>query len=298
MKFYFSDRYNVPLPANHTFPMQKYFLLRKMLLERKIVSESELIESSPVRADDLVLAHSADYVQSILLGTVSADLMRRIGFPWSEDLVVRALAAAGGTMSAAQSALEDGFSGNLAGGTHHAHRAEGEGYCIFNDFAIAIRHLIQNGKIERAAIVDLDVHQGNGNASILGGRDDIYILSIQGERNFPFRRVDSTVDVDLPDGTSDFLYLETLSKFLPAVIEFKPDIVFYQAGVDPLKEDRLGRLALSLEGLTRRDTMVFEQAKSAGVPVCLAIGGGYALPVELTVTAHANTFAAARSVFG
>jgi acetoin utilization deacetylase AcuC-like enzyme len=170
-----------------------------------------------------------------------------------------------------------------------------DGNAAFGDTAIMLR---QNGKIERAAIVDLDVHQGNGNASILGGRDDIYILSIQGERNFPFRRVDSTVDVDLPDGTSDFLYLETLSKFLPAVFEFKPDIVFYQAGVDPLKEDRLGRLALSLEGLIQRDRMVFEQAKSAGVPVCLAIGGGYALPVELTVTAHANTFVAARSVFG
>ncbi len=297
MKLYFSDRYEVRLPPDHSFPMRKYFLLRKRLIERGIVTDADLIESSPARADDLVLAHSPEYVQSVLLGTISADAMRRIGFPWSEDLVVRALAAAGGTIAAANTALAEGFSGNLAGGTHHAHWSEGEGFCIFNDFAMAIRHLFQQGLCKKAAIIDLDVHQGNGNASILAGRDDVFFLSIQGEKNFPVRRYSATVDIDLPDGTGDDEYLERLSTALPAIFEFGPDIILYQAGVDPLKEDRLGRLALTLEGLWERDHMVFEAAKKAGVPVCAAIGGGYATPIELSVEAHANTFGAARRVY-
>lgn len=297
MKAYYSDRYAVPLPEGHTFPIVKYELLRRRLVTRGVLKEAELEEAPLVDVEILLSAHSAEYVRGILSGSVDADVMRRIGFPWSRSLAERALASAGGTWAAAQDALSGMFACNLGGGTHHAHRDTGEGFCVFNDFACAIRSLIQRGRIERAAIVDLDVHQGNGNASMLGGREDVMIFSMQGEKNFPVRRNASTIDVDLADNTTDEEYLAKLREHLPRVIEFKPGLLLYQAGVDPLREDRLGRLSLSLQGLYERDRIVFEACKTSGVPVCMALGGGYAEPIDLTVEAHINTIKAAQAVF-
>lgn len=297
MKAFYSDRYTVRLPEGHPFPMAKYELLRRRAVSTGILRESDLVEASLVDVEVLLSAHSMEYVRSILSGSVSADVMRRIGFPWSRELAERSLASAGGTFEAAIAALQEKAACNLGGGTHHAHRDTGEGYCVFNDFACTIRFLIQQGKIARALIIDLDVHQGNGNASMLGGRDDVFIFSMQGEKNFPVRRNSSNIDVDLPDGTGDEEYLRQLEANLPRLFEFKPDILFYQAGVDPLHEDTLGRLSLTLEGLYRRDRMVFEAALNAGVPVCAAAGGGYARPIDLTVSAHLNTIRAMREVF-
>lgn len=297
MKAYYSDRYKLDLPDGHTFPIVKYELLRRRLITRGVLEEAELEESPLAGVEILLSAHSADYVRGILSGSVAADVMRRIGFPWSRSLAERALASVGGTFAAAESALSGVFACNLGGGTHHAHRDSGEGFCVFNDFACTIRSLIQRGRIERAAIVDLDVHQGNGNASMLGGREDVLILSIQGAKNFPVRRNASSIDVDLADGTSDEEYLASLKEHLPKVLEFKPGLLLYQAGVDPLREDRLGRLSLSPQGLYERDRIVFEACKSAGIPVCMALGGGYAEPIDLTVEAHINTVKAARAVF-
>jgi len=202
----------------------------------------------------------------------------------------------GGAVAAAEAALEFGLSGQLAGGTHHAHRDFGAGYCVFNDFAIAALKVLAEGWARRVAIVDLDVHQGDGNAAILAGHPDVFVFSMQGAKNFPHHRVASDLDVDLPDGTGDDAYLRALADHLPAVFDFRPDLVLYQAGVDPLAEDRLGRLALTLDGLAKRDRLVLTECRSRGIPVSLGLGGGYADPIDLSVQAYANTYAVAREV--
>jgi acetoin utilization deacetylase AcuC-like enzyme len=203
----------------------------------------------------------------------------------------------GGCLAAARAALEFGAAGNLAGGTHHAHRNAGEGYCVFNDIAVSFMNLRHENLISRAAIVDLDVHQGNGNSSILGGREDVFIFSMHGEKNYPFRKVPSTLDIGLRDGTGDEEFLELLEKALPQVFAFEPEMVFYQAGVDPLKEDSLGKLSLTLDGLMRRDHMVLSECRKRGIPVSLSMGGGYAKPIALTVEAHVGTYRMVREVF-
>jgi acetoin utilization deacetylase AcuC-like enzyme len=204
----------------------------------------------------------------------------------------------GGAVAAARSALATGVSGQLAGGTHHAHRAFGSGFCVFNDLAVAALTLLDEGRIERVAILDLDVHQGDGNAAILGGRQDVLVVSLHGAKNFPFRRVPSSLDVDLPDGTEDAAYLRALHDALPAVEGFRPDLLLYLSGADPLAQDRLGRLSLSFEGMAERDRTVFEFCRRRGLPVSIAIGGGYADPISDSVTAYANTFRMAGEVFG
>jgi acetoin utilization deacetylase AcuC-like enzyme len=218
--------------------------------------------------------------------------MRRIGFPWSEQLVRRTLASAGGTLAAAADALAGGFGGNLAGGTHHAFRAEGSGFCVFNDIAIAIRKM---GR--RAAVIDLDVHQGDGTAAIFEHDPGVLTVSLHGEHNFPFRKQRSRIDIGLPDGAGDEEYLRRLADVLPRVVEFRPRVVFYQSGVDPLRGDRLGRLSLSFEGLRGRDRMVFEMCGLQGFPLVLTLGGGYSDPISLTVKAHANTYRDALEFF-
>jgi acetoin utilization deacetylase AcuC-like enzyme len=204
----------------------------------------------------------------------------------------------GGAVAAARAAMRDGLSGQLAGGTHHAHYDFGSGYCVFNDFAVAALALLADKTVERVAIIDLDVHQGDGNAAILSPRPDVFVLSIHGEKNFPFRKQASDTDVDLPDGTEDGAYLRALADALPAVWDFRPDIVLYQAGVDPLGEDRLGRMALTYDGLIKRDALVLTEARTRGVPVSMAIGGGYADPIEVSVEAYANTYRVAKDIYG
>jgi acetoin utilization deacetylase AcuC-like enzyme len=267
--------------------MRKYKLLREALAS----DERFAFEPAPFAPRHTIeLIHDAGYVDAFMTGTLPDAVMRRIGFPWSLQLVRRTLASVGGTLEAARNALCLGWGGNLAGGTHHAFRAEGAGFCVFNDIAVAIAALRGDGSIARAAVVDLDVHQGDGTACIFECDPDVLTLSIHGSNNFPFRKRSSRVDVALPDGTGDEEYLDAVRCALPAVSEFKPDIVFYQSGVDALASDKLGRLALTHAGLVARDRIVFEFCRRIRTPYVVTLGGGYAEPIELTVEAHANTF--------
>jgi acetoin utilization deacetylase AcuC-like enzyme len=297
LRVFYSDKYTVELPIGHRFPMEKYRLVRLGLLREGILSGDELFEPHLATRENILLAHTPEYFDAICSGSIDPKLMRKIGFPWSQALVVRSLASVGGALCAAEEALLNGVSGNLAGGTHHALADGGEGYCVFNDIAVVILQLIKQGSIKRAAIVDLDVHQGNGNSSILGSRPDVFILSMHGDKNYPFRKVPSTLDIALPDGTGDEEYLTRLKEALPVVLDFRPDIIFYQAGVDPLKEDVLGRLSLSMAGLEERDRLVLSQCKKFAIPISLALGGGYAKPIELTVSAHMQTYRVLKEIF-
>lgn len=297
MRFYYPDVEDMPVPAGHRFPVGKYRLLRAAVEREEILPRESLAASPPAGPDDLLRAHSAAYVDAMLDGSVSKDIIRRIGLPWSETLMRRSRATVGGAMAAARSALEYGVSGQLAGGTHHAHRDFGSGFCVFNDLAVTALTLLEKKAVDRIAILDLDVHQGDGNAAILKERPDVFVVSVHGEKNFPFRKVPSDLDVELPDGTEDAAYMRALLDALPTVAAFKPDLLLYLSGADPLKQDRLGRLSLSFQGLVERDRIVFELCRRRGIPVSVAIGGGYADPIADSVTVYANTFRTAREVF-
>lgn len=298
MRVFHCDQYAVPLPPGHRFPMEKYRLLRELLLERGVLSPDRLRASVPISREDLARVHTPRYLDALWTGTLSEAEVRRLGFPWSEDLLLRSRASVGGTVGAARAALEDGLSGNLAGGTHHAFPDHGEGYCVFNDIAVAIRVLQAERRIQRAVVVDLDVHQGNGTAAVFEGDDSVFTFSIHGEHNFPFRKQRSSRDVGLPDGVDDSTYLDVLATHLPEVLEAAgADILFYQAGVDPLAEDALGRLSLSHAGMRERDRLVLEAAWHRGLPLVLTLGGGYAKPIAATLEAHVGTYQTALSVF-
>ncbi|MGA2592331.1 MAG: histone deacetylase [Bryobacteraceae bacterium] len=295
LRLFYCDHHSIPLPAGHKFPMQKYGLLRDLLTAAGMFE----LEAAPFAARETIeLAHDAAYVRGFLEGTLEPRVMRRIGFPWSEDLVRRTLASLGGTLSAARDALDTGFGGNLAGGTHHAFRGEGSGFCVFNDIAVAISRLRAQGQVRKAAVVDLDVHQGDGTALIFQDDPDVLTFSMHARNNFPFRKQRSRIDVDLPDGIGDEEYLAALDAVLPQVVAFEPEIVFYQSGVDPLAGDKLGRLALTHAGLLARDCRVMALAKAHRIPLVVTLGGGYADPISLTAEAHANTFRVAAEVFG
>jgi acetoin utilization deacetylase AcuC-like enzyme len=298
MRVFVVDRFPVPLPPGHRFPGEKYSLLRARVVEAGVLTDGELTEAPPATRAELLCAHTAEYVDAIFDGSIDEKRMRRIGLPWSPELVGRARASVGAQLMAARAALDDGVAGALTGGTHHAHADFGAGYCVFNDIAVAARTLLGEGRVARVAVVDLDVHQGDGNAAILGGDRRVYLLSLHGGNNFPFGKVPSTVDIELPDATGDAGYLAALEDALPGVFAFAPDLVFYQAGVDPLAEDTLGRLALTFEGLMARDRMVLAACKARGVPVSLSLGGGYARPIALTVEAYVNTYRVAKAIYG
>jgi acetoin utilization deacetylase AcuC-like enzyme len=223
--------------------------------------------------------------------------MRRIGLPWSDVLVKRAMASVGGTLAAAQDALENGWGGTLGGGTHHAFRAEGAGFCVFNDIAVSIQFLRKSGRIRRAAVIDLDVHQGDGTAEIFRGDSGVFTLSIHCQSNFPFRKQQSTLDLALPDGVEDEEYLSHLNQALPEVLAFRPEIVFYQSGVDCLATDVLGHLSMTHQGLIARDHKVMQTVRAAGIPLVLTSGGGYSSPIELSAEAHANTYRTAWQLY-
>ena len=278
--------------------MPKYRLLRERLIDERTVGPDELIASDPIALDALLLAHETAYVEAVAYGQLPDDAVRRLGFPWSEQLVQRSRASVSGTVAAARTALGEGIAGNLAGGTHHAFADHGEGYCVFNDHAVAIRLLQLEGLIERAAVVDLDVHQGNGTAAIFAGDDSVFTFSMHGARNYPFRKQRSSLDVELPDGCEDEEYLALLSRHLPEVLgAARADILFYQGGVDPLAQDSLGRLRLTHAGLRSRDRMVLSAARDRDLPVVLTLGGGYAKPVEASVEAHCGTYREAATLF-
>jgi len=283
MVLYYCDHLELPLPPGHRFPVTKY----KMLRERLAATGLFDLQPAPLASRaDLVRVHESSYIDAFLTGTLSAQAIRRIGFPWSPGLVQRTLASAGSTLASSRRALVHGWGGGLAGGTHHAFRNEGSGFCVVNDIAIAIEALRQDGAIRRAAVVDLDVHQGDGTAAIFEADPDVLTISLHGKNNFPFRKQQSKIDVEFADGTGDDEYLSELSRILPEVQRFSPDIVFFQSGVDALATDRLGKLSLTPSGMRRRDEMVL----SLPFPLVVTLGGGYSDPIEATVEAHFATF--------
>jgi acetoin utilization deacetylase AcuC-like enzyme len=295
VRLFYCDHFEIPLPPGHRFPIEKYRLLRE-----SIACEGfwQLEPATPAPVETIALAHDPEYVSQFIHGTLPASAMRRIGLPWSQGLVNRTLASAGGTLGATRDALDGGFGGTLAGGTHHAFRSEGSGFCVFNDVAIAIYSLRATGRALRAAVVDLDVHQGDGTAHFFEHDPDVLTISLHGAHNFPFRKQHSKVDVELPDQTGDEEYLRALDSVLPRVPDFEPDIVFYLSGVDALATDVLGRLALTPEGLKARDVRVIGECHRRRMPLVITLGGGYSKPIELTAEAHANTFRVAAEIYG
>lgn len=288
MLAFYADHFVLPLPEGHRFPMCKYSMLREAVV--RDVAGLALVEAPRAGDDALLLAHTREYVDSVSRGQLDAARQREIGFPWSEAMVERSRRSAGATIEACRTALREGIAVNLAGGTHHAYADKGGGFCVFNDAAIAARQLRRDGLVTRVAVVDLDVHQGNGTASIL--RDDpfVFTLSLHGEKNYPFRKEASDLDVGLPDGCDDDAYAEALQGALDTLFaRFAPDLIIYLAGADPHEGDRLGRLKLTLAGLARRDTLVFDAALRRGLPVAVAMAGGYGNHIEDTVAVHAQT---------
>jgi acetoin utilization deacetylase AcuC-like enzyme len=299
MRLFPSDRYPLPLPEGHRFPAAKYAALRRRLETHAAAGAAlEFIEPHAATDDELVRVHDRAYVGRVLAGTLSAAEIRRIGFPWSEALVERSLRSTGAAVDAAAAALADGVAASLAGGTHHAGTDWGEGFCLFNDTAVAARELQARGLVRRVVILDCDVHQGNGTAEIFSRDESVFTMSIHGARNFPLRKHPGSLDVPLADGTGDEAYLEALG---PAVQESfergRPDLVFYIAGADPYEGDRLGRLGLTKQGLLERDRLVLGAARAAGLPVAIVCGGGYCDDIKSIVDIHAATMvlAAGRS---
>jgi acetoin utilization deacetylase AcuC-like enzyme len=293
-RIFSTDQYHITLPEGHKFPVLKYGMLRQIVEKEGLF---HLEHSSRADAETVSLAHDPAYVAGFSNGTLPSAAIRRIGLPWSQTLVNRAFASVGGTVSASLEALDHGWGATLGGGTHHAFRSEGAGFCVFNDIAVAIQFLRSRGLIRRAAVIDLDVHQGDGTAEIFQDDPEVFTLSIHGASNFPFRKKQSRLDVALPDGVEDAAYLQSLDEVLPAAFAFRPEIVFYQSGVDPLASDVLGRLSLSPQGLIERDRRVFGAARAFGAPFVLTSGGGYSRPIELSAEAHANTYRTAHEMF-
>ncbi len=331
MLFCYSPGYMMELPAQHRFPMGKYGALYDILRRDGLVRPADVVAPDEIEWAKLELVHTHEYLHDLAAGTLTPAAQRRLGFPWSHALVRRARLAAQGTLMAAEAALADGVATNLAGGTHHAFPDRGEGFCTLNDVAVTVRHLHRAGRLRRALIVDLDVHQGNGTAAIFGGDESTarpasmgapgvdagapdaaacngngaavsalaYTFSMHGAKNYPFRKERSHRDVPLPDGMGDEDYLALLRTHLEAaLLESRPELIFYLAGVDVLAGDRFGRLALSRDGLHRRDCHVLEAARASRVPIVLLLSGGYARTPEETADLHSSVHRAARKVFG
>lgn len=296
MRFFYPDTPDLPLPPGHRFPRGKYRLLRAQIEREGIIAASQLCPSPVATRNDLLLAHSRGYIDAVMAGTLSPQALKQIGLPWSDVLALRGCMVVGGAVAAAREALATGLSGQLAGGTHHAHAEFGSGFCVFNDLAVTALTLLAEGAVRRIAIVDLDVHQGDGNAAILAHEPRVLVASMHGARNFPFQKFTSDIDIALPDGTGDDDYIAALGPMLEQVAAFRPELVLYLSGADPLDSDRLGRLSLSFSGLIARDRMVFQLARTLTIPVSIAIGGGYADPISDSVEAYANTFRAAREI--
>ncbi|HEX8748575.1 MAG TPA: histone deacetylase [Pyrinomonadaceae bacterium] len=293
----YTQRYYADIGEGHVFPIRKFELVRDLLLAEGTLRPQEVVEPEPAAIEDVLLVHTPDYVTRLRNGSLTAREIRRLGLPWSKALVRRSFLASGGTLLAARNAMAEGVAANLAGGTHHAFPERGEGFCVLNDVAIAIRVLQRDRKITRAAVVDCDVHQGNGTAFIF--RDDarVFTFSMQGAKNYPLFKERSTLDVELADGTDDEAYLRTLEENLEKVMRHEPDILFYLGGADPFAGDKLGRLALSIEGLRARDEIVLTQCRERRVPVVTVMSGGYAADIRDTVEIHANTIRTARRLF-
>ncbi len=286
MKAYYTDHFVLPLPDGHRFPMEKYRLLRDYVSKTAGI---ELLEPRAASNMDLLRVHTEDYIQAVSGGKLTNAQNREIGFPWSEEMVERSRRSAGATIEACLSAMKEGVSVNLAGGTHHAYADKGSGFCVFNDAAVAAKY-VQNIKPTSVAIIDLDVHQGNGTAALLGQDPNCFTLSLHGEKNFPFRKEASHLDWGLIDGTSDQEYLDILNQALEYLeARFTPELIIYLAGADPHEGDRLGRLKLTTEGMANRDRMVLDFANGHQCPIAIAMAGGYGHDIQTTVSVHAQT---------
>ncbi|SPE23023.1 conserved hypothetical protein [Acidobacteriia bacterium SbA2] len=294
MKLVYSDRYDLNL-GNHVFPSIKYRLTKEALLRDRIVEPGDFVEPPPASDDDIALVHHREYLRKLQTGKLSYVEVMRLEIPYSPELVRAVWLSAGGSILAGRLALEDAVAVNLGGGFHHAYPDHGEGFCVLNDFAIAIRRLQKDGCIERAMTVDCDVHQGNGTAAIFGGDHSVFTMSIHQENNYPYPKPPSSLDINLADGVEDEEYLRQLTKGLDrALAEFTPDLIFYVAGADPYRDDQLGGLKLSLDGLEKRDRLVFEKARAKSIPVAVTLAGGYARRIEDTIQIHSNTIRVAK----
>jgi acetoin utilization deacetylase AcuC-like enzyme len=290
MKIYYCDHFDLPLPAGHRFPMAKYSRLRERVAASELSATHELVVPESATDEQLLRVHTRDYLERVKNGTLSESAIRRIGFPWSEGMVERSRRSVGGTLAACRSALEDGVAVNLAGGTHHAFSDRGEGFCVFNDAAVAARAMQAEERAERVVILDCDVHQGNGTAAIFADDPTVFTFSIHGANNFPFRKIESDLDVPLPNGTAGASYLYALEGGLAAALKAaNADLAIYLAGADPFVRDRYGKLALSHADLLARDRLVFDYCRDRGLPIATVMSGGYAEDIEEIVNIHYGT---------
>ena len=296
-RIYYSPYYYADIGEGHVFPIKKFELVRDRLLAETTLRADEIIEPQPANVEDLRLVHTEDYITRLVNGTLTAKEVRKLGLPWSKSLVRRTFLAVSGTINASLHALEAGVASNLAGGTHHSFPDRGEGFCVLNDVAVAVRVLQREKLANRFLIIDCDVHQGNGTAFIFKDEAEVFTFSMHGAKNYPLFKEKSDLDIELPDGTGDAEYLETLEEALPRIFPHNPDLVFYLGGADPFEKDKLGRLKLTMEGLRRRDETVLRYAREHQVPIVTVMSGGYAADINDTVEIHCNTIRAVKKIF-
>lgn len=297
MRISYSPGYVAPLPEGHVFPMKKFSGLYEYLINHRVFKPYNFVEPSLTDFLNLYTVHTKRYADGVWSGDLSRKEIRRMGLPWSKELAVRSRLAVQGTLNAALMALQDGISGNLAGGTHHAMPDFGEGFCVYNDVAVAIRVLKQAKWVNKVLVIDCDVHQGNGTAEIFADDPDIFTFSMHGEKNYPFKKPPSTMDIGLPDNTGDKVYQQTLVTALDGIFSrFEPELIFYLGGIDPLETDYFGRLALTRKGLEERERTVLEYVTQKEIPLTLLLSGGYAPSIRETVEAHAIMFEMAREI--
>lgn len=296
-RIFYSPYYYADIGEGHVFPIKKFELVRDKLLAEETLRKEEIVEPQPAAVEDVLLVHTEDYVSRLIKGELTAKEIRKLGLPWTQSLVRRSFLACSGTVNAARHALSNGVSSNLAGGTHHAFPDRGEGFCVLNDVAVAIRVLQKERLAERFLIVDCDVHQGNGTAFIFQNDAEVFTFSMHGAKNYPLHKEQSTLDLELADGTTDEEFLGILHEALPRVFMHNPDIVFYLGGADPFEKDKLGRLKLTKDGLRQRDEMILQSAFEREVPIVTTMSGGYALDINDTVEIHCNTIRAVKKVF-
>lgn len=298
LKVAWNDHYAHELPEGHRFPMEKYVLLPQQLLHEGTMEKENFFDPSEVSEERVLRIHTREYFDKLKNKSLSKKEERATGFPLSDKLVKRELIITQGTIEAVDHAIENGVSANIAGGTHHAYRDRGEGFCLLNDIAVGSAYAMEELGLKKILVVDLDVHQGNGTAKIFEDEPRVFTFSMHGAKNYPLRKEKSDLDIALPDGTEDAAYLETLKRILPDLItDVRPELIFFQSGVDVLESDKLGRLALTINGCKKRDETVFKQTKKHGIPVVFNMGGGYSKQIRLIIEAHANTYRTAREIY-
>jgi acetoin utilization deacetylase AcuC-like enzyme len=299
MRVFYADHHRVPLPDGHRFPMNKYARLREALVATGVLAPDQLAPAPMIERRDLERIHDPAYVAAVFDGTLDARAVRRIGLPLSPEMLRRTCASTGGTLAAARAALDDGLAGNLAGGTHHAHRDHGSGFCFWNDLAVTAAALLAEGRVRRVLVFDVDVHQGDGTATIFADDERVVTCSLHGARNFPFEKQRSDLDLELPDGADDAVVLAAVERALATLAELPaPDLVLYQGGVDALATDTLGRLRMTVAGLAARDRLALGHFRRRGLPVVLTLGGGYARPIDDSIDAHVGTYRVAMELVG